>query len=220
MMSITLVLIYALYPIFAQQTPSDNAEHLKILVITGSEFFAGTDAKVFIELGTNNDRKLKFNPPEGTKFPRDSQVVFSIDSAIPLSDICSITVSQDRTGRRSDWFLRGIAIKNSIQKVDYPFNSWLTNLEPNKTISSCDKDPLFSHKRVDDPLIPATDNFLAPPSVSPPGMMVGPPGVPVQIPPGGLVPPPGAPPAMPVPAGTPGLPPPCPESLPLPSCKV
>ena len=224
MFPIYILLVFACQISAQSTTPAQlngESEHLKVLIATGSEFFAGTDARVAIELGTISDLKLKFNLPNGTKFPRYRQLAFSIDSKIPLSDICSITVSQDNTGKRPEWFLRDISVKNDAQKVVFPFNTWLTRSEPNKTISTCSTKPFVSKKIKEEHLTPAMDH-LAPPSSMPPGMMVAPPGV---YPPGELVPP-GAPPVLSGPPGImPGVvgagpPPPCPDSLPLPSCKI
>jgi hypothetical protein len=100
----------------------------RIVVKTGGEKNAGTDADVYITLmgskGNSGERELTSS---GNDFERHSVGTYSFHTKDPLGDLKKVRIRHDNTGNKPGWFLDYITVheENSDKMWYFPCNRWL-----------------------------------------------------------------------------------------------
>lgn len=100
----------------------------RIVVKTGSNEHAGTDANVYITLmgvnGNSGERQLDSTQDD---FERASAGTYSITTGKNLGDLTHVRIRHDNTGNKPGWFLDFITVheENGDRWWYFPCNRWL-----------------------------------------------------------------------------------------------
>jgi hypothetical protein len=228
-----LAILAAFNVVFAQEpimTTPNNGERLttdyQIMIKTGTQFGAGVNGKVFIQIGDDHNQKVNsFLPNHLFNLGRNSRSTFTVQSRYHFDNVCSLVLGHSDKWYGDSWFVEYVQVTDGVQHWTFPINQWIDNKNPGGrpiiNVNKCGgSTPSF--------------NSITPPG-APPGLMGDPDALfdtmgPIPPPPGvGPGAPPGVGPGAPPgvgPVAPPGVgpvaippPPPCPDFIPPPSCK-